>query len=193
MNEKLETLQRRVISASEQSNFKHRQWFVTWHLEIVAQISKELLAAYPEANAEVTLAAAWLHDYGKAFGKDTAFTLSAGREELEKCGFDTPFIENVVKTIGYVDAHTEMDISKAPIEAQIVSSADGCAHLVGPFMRLFWHENPDWTIEDLMKENQRKLNHDWKLKVCLPEAKKAFESRLQLQLEEAGKLPEAFL
>jgi len=81
---------------------------------------------------------------------------------------------------------------------QIVSTADGCSHMTGPFLSIFWNEATDATfagksLEDLLSLNVAKLEKDWKYKIVLPEARQAFEPRYRFLKEQAGQLPASFL
>ena len=84
-------------------------------------------------------------------------------------------------------------LRNAPLELQIVSSADGASHLVGPFYEIFWKEFHNWSYEELIKENRRKTIIDWEKKIVLPEVKKAFLQRYKIFLEHCDKLPEKYL
>jgi hypothetical protein len=142
----------------------------------------------------------WLHDYGKALDFDNQYqmTLSAGRQKLTELGFAADFVDRAVQGIETMDKKMEIDLHDAPLEVQIVSSADGCSHFVGPFIHIFWHEATDKTftgktLEGLMALNRGKIKKDWERKITLPEAQAAFQQRYLLAQEQAGLLPEAFI
>lgn len=198
MNGNIETFKNHVREASANPEFVHHKWFVKWHLEIVERIANELLECYPEADAELVEVMVWLHDYGKIldFANEYEMTQIAGKPKLVELGFDDEFARKAVEYIKILDSKT--DIDKAPIEVQIVSSADGCSHMVGPFMYTIWHEGtdmayPNKTMEALMAMNVAKAQKDWNRKIVLPEARQAFESRHQHILETSGELPTRFL
>lgn len=194
MEQKQAKLKAHVIEASSNLSFVHHQWFVTWHLEIAEKIAEELLSAYPQANADMVRAMVWLHDYGKILDFDGQYEqkyVDAGRDKMIEIGFESGFAQAVADNIALADTKTDLD--KAPIEVQILSSADGCSHLVGPFVRLYWWENPQKPYEDIMTENIRKLTVDWQKKVVLPEAKKAFQQRHELAVEQSGQIPDSFI
>ena len=93
-----------------------------------------------------------------------------------------------------LDKKMELDLHHVPIEVQIVSSADGCSHMIGPFLNIFWHEATDATFtgktfERLMDLNRRKIDKDWTRKIVLPEARAAFEQRYTFLRQQAGELP----
>jgi len=172
---------------------------VPWHLEIVARLADELCDHYPEADRNLVKLMAWLHDYGKILDYDDqyAVTLTAGRQKLTELGFPPEYIDRAIGNIETLDKKLEVDIHQANIEVQIVSSADGCSHMAGPFMNIFWNEATDKTFagkeyEALMELNRIKLDKDRQYKIVLPEAQAAFESRYRLLREQAGGLPEHF-
>lgn len=200
MREKINAFKIHVRETSANPDFLHHKWFVKWHLEIVERIALELAEKYPEADRDLVEVMAWLHDYGKTLDYENQYqkTLTAGREKLTELGFPTAFVNRAVDGIELLDKKMELDLHDAPIEVQIVSSADGCSHLVGPFMFIFWNERSDQTFagkeyEELMQLNLMKANKDWSRKIILPEAREAFEGRYRLVCEQAGQLPHKFL
>ena len=195
--DKISLFKQHVRTAAENPKFTHHKWFTKWHLEIVEKIAFELLEHYPAANKELVEVMVWLHDYGKILDFDNQYsmTLTAGRQKLLELGFDEIFVETAVQNIDTLDKKTK--INHACIEVQIVSSADGCSHMVGPFMYTIWHEGtdktyPGKTMEDLMQMNLEKTKKDWDKKITLPEARRAFEQRHKHLLELSGELPENF-
>jgi hypothetical protein len=84
-----------------------------------------------------------------------------------------------------MDQKMKIDISKTAIEIQIISSADGCSHFIGPFLNLWWYENPSKDYKELMEDNIYKINKDWNNKIVLPEARKAFQDRYKFHMEKA--------
>jgi hypothetical protein len=188
-----------VRKAATNLNFVHHRWFIKWHLEIVEHLAIELCDQYRHADRDLVAVMVWLHDYGKMldFEHEHEVTLQAGREKLTELGFPTAFVEKVISYIEVLDKKSELDLHEAPIEVKIVSSADGCSHMIGPFLHIFWHEATDKTFtdktfEELMEINRRKIEKDWQHKIVLPEAHATFQARYGFLIEQSGELPEKF-
>ena len=195
MKKKIELLKKQVIKKSKNPSFIHHKWFVKYHLEIVEKISLELCQKYQKADRYTVLALVWIHDYGKMidFSKQYEMTPRAGKKLMEKIGFEEEFINTILQYVGLLDKKMKLDISKTPIEVKIVSSADAASHMIGPFYRLYWYENPNKKIEDLMKGDFKKSKKDWGRKIVLPEVKRAFKDRYQALLEKCGNFPKKYL
>jgi hypothetical protein len=199
MQPQIEDLKNHVREISGNPSFVHHKWFVRWHLEIVERLALELCEYYPQANKDLVVVMAWMHDYGKIIDFDNQYvmTLIAGREKLIELAFPSDIAGPAIANIEMMDKKMTFDIRKAPIEVQIISSADGCAHMVGPFMQLFWNESIDTTfagktMDELMQLNHEKVEKDWTRKIVLPEARAAFQKYYEVLTVQAGKLPEKF-
>lgn len=182
-----------VIQTAKLPTFIHHEWFIKYHLRLVECISLESCALYPRADRNLVLLLVWFHDYGKIIDihHEHEATYAAGKEKLLELGFPLALVRKVVQYSTIFDNKTS--IKQAPIEVQIVSSADGAAHLIGPFYALYWKEHNNQPYKNLMEENKRKGLVDWNQKIVLPEVKKAFLSRHKLLLEHCGVFPKAFL
>ncbi|QQS18891.1 HD domain-containing protein [Candidatus Saccharibacteria bacterium] len=195
MREKIEAWKGHVREVSSRSDFVHHEWFVRWHLEIVERIAMELCEKYPSADRDLVEVMVWLHDYGKALDFENQYevTLSAGMAKLTEMGFTQDFVERAISGIETMDKKMELGLREASLEVQIVASADGCSHMVGPFLSLYWREHPELSTEDLMAATRAKLDKDWSRKITLPEARAAFADRYKHLFEQASFRSESFL
>ncbi|HCC22944.1 TPA: hypothetical protein DF272_02085 [Candidatus Falkowbacteria bacterium] len=177
-----------VTKAARNPRFKHHSWYVDYHLKIVEKIAISLCRKYPAANRSVVLLLVWLHDYGKMvdYEHQHEATITFGREKLAKIGFKPAMIDQALEYVKIIDNHGRGDLAQAPIEVKIVSSADGAAHLIGPFYAVYWYENPQKSICEIMAGNRKKADMEWKEKIVLPEVKKEFKKRYEFILEQNG-------
>ena len=184
-----------VREEASKPSFVHHKWYLKYHIEIVEQIATELCTVYTSADRELVQTLVWLHDYGKILGfeNDHEMTLLKGHEKLAELGFKKAWIDIAIKAAEVIDRKDPQELAKAAIEIQIVSSADGAAHHTGPFFGIYWYENPDMRIEDIMQSNIKKSLKDWDRKIVLPEVRVAFKQRRQFILEENGELPRSYL
>ncbi|MEP7103455.1 MAG: hypothetical protein ABI721_01970 [Candidatus Dojkabacteria bacterium] len=195
MDEKFTSLKNLLIKLSSDPKFIHNKWFIEWHLNIVEQISLELCDIYKDADRDIVLGLVWMHDYAKVIDFDNEHnpdTIAKGASVLEEIGFDKTFIDKLMNYIEIFESKMSNDLSTAPIEVKIVSSADAASHMVGPFFPLHWYENSNLSVEELMQRNRAKLAKDWDRKIVLPEVKKAFQARHDFLNEMFGGLPNKF-
>jgi hypothetical protein len=201
MQEKIQAFRDHVTELSANPAFVHHKWFVEWHLVIVERITLELCEFYPQVDRDLMIVLAWLHDYGKILDFDHQYDrslLDQGRDVLVELGFDKAFADKAADYIEWLDKKMEVDLHEAPIEVQIIASADGCSHFVGPFMYVLWHEATDTTLAgktlaELMESVRNKATKDWERKIVLPEAREVFKTYHQITMIQSGELPKRFL
>lgn len=194
MKERLESFKKLVIQATQNPNFRHHKWYVKYHLSIVEKLALELCDHYPKANSNLVFLLVWLHDYGKILdfeNRDEA-TLVEGRKVMEDLGFPQDFIDKAIRYADLVDNGLDANPENLPIEVKIISSADAASHFIGPFFSIWWYENANKPIEDLMQDNRRKAHKNWNKKILLPEVREAFRDRYLMFLEQSGELPLSF-
>lgn len=195
-----ELLKAHIAKIAGDVGFIHHQWFVEHHLNIVEQISLELCDIYPQANRDIVMCLVWLHDLGKIITnkqvprhEEPAITQAESYKILCDFGFDEKFSTTVKEYLADFESD-DLSTQNIPIEVKIVSSADGCSHFVGPFYALYWYENPQLSVNDLIEANYKKLHKDWDKKIVLPEARQAFATYYQHMLAyKASGRPERYL
>lgn len=171
MNELLENLRTFITEKASNPEFVHHKWFIKWHLELVETLSKDMMKYYPEADETTLIVLSWMHDYGKIIDFANQYYLKYAdqcKKVLKNLGFNETFAEMIGESVKLFDKKDH--IENESIEIRIVSSADVCSHLIGPWQSLYWHENPDTPFENIMIENVRKMGGEWHLKVTIPEA-----------------------
>ncbi|MBW4061684.1 hypothetical protein HJC99_03905 [Candidatus Saccharibacteria bacterium] len=182
-----------VVQQSASPEFKHHKWFVQWHLEIVQAIALELCDKYPSADRIQVLNLVWLHDYEKIVDFDNQYNteLVASSNVMAEAGFKEASIAKMLSDINIYNA--KANLHAASIEIQIVSSSDAASHMIGPFLSLYWYENPEKSITELQADNLKKFSGDWDKKMTLPEVKAAFAGRYKFIQEQIGNIPTSYL
>ncbi len=187
MENKISKLIKAVTASCAEESFEYHEWFVTYHLKIVEEISLSLTKKYPEANRDLIQVLAWTHDYSKPFAKtkeeEKETLLPMVRELLESLSFEETFIEQVLTYLEEVESKDVKSLEDSPIEVKIVSSADGASHFFGPFFSSYFRDTPSESIEKTMSRVIQKAQRDWDRKIVLPEAKDLVESRYRILLE----------
>jgi hypothetical protein len=169
---------RDAISAlAQDAAFKHHKWYVKHHLLVVEEISLALCKIHPEADRDLVFLLVWMHDYGKITNQSSTASIINGERFLIDRGVNRDQAKQVINSIAIIDRKDIQELTAAAIEIQIVSSADGAAHMVGPFFSIYWWENSDVSIAELQSRNLRKLKTDWERKIVLPAVKRAFASK----------------
>lgn len=180
----VENLKSHVCGLAHNPEFIHSDWFVEHHLLIIEQIVNELCEKYPEADALVVKSMVWVHDWGKIVTNKGADEKEATKSQvldlLSQFGYHSETIGKILHVYEEMEnVAARQDVS---LEAKIISSADGLAHYVGPFMSAYWRENAGKPLDVLIADNIRKVEKD-KLKILLPEVMAIAEPRMRLVLE----------
>jgi hypothetical protein len=187
MKDKIIDLKKRVSDLSRSENFIHCKWFLKYHLELVEEISLELSESYRDIDADLLQGLIWIHDYGKIIGvKDEKEVLEESQKFLYEIGFEEDFVNKLIKLLEIFESKMTMDLSEAPMEVKIVSTADAVSHMYGPFYQIYCYENPEKPLEELMESNIRKLEKDWNRKIVLPEVKESLQKKYKFLRESFG-------
>lgn len=193
MKDKILKIREIVDLKCSDSMFKHHKWFFKYHIEIVLQISKELCKYYKKVNQDIIEVLVYLHDYGKILGSShpDETTLVESKRILNELSFDQKDIEIILDYLNQIDSLDSFE--NAPIEVKILSSADGASHFIGPFFSIYYWENPNLSLDDILSSNLRKIDKDWNKKIVLKEVKEMIEPRYRLLNEMSGRISDNLL
>ena len=194
MHDKITELKEKVSLLAKNEGFVHHKWFLKYHLELVEKISLELYQKYPNSDLELLQGLVWIHDYGKILGiKDEEEVIEKSKKFMEEIGFEEEYVNRVINLLEIFESKMTVDLSEAPIEVRVVSTADGVSHMYGPFYQMYCYENPEMSVEDLMESNIKKLEKDWNRKIVLPEVKEELQERYEFLRESFGDIDEPIL
>ena len=130
MYDKITELKEKVSLLAKNEGFVHHKWFLKYHLELVEKISLELYQKYPNSDLELLQGLVWIHDYGKIVGiKDEEEVIEKSKEFMKEIGFEEEYVNRVINLLEIFESKMTVDLSEAPIEVRIVSTADGVSHM----------------------------------------------------------------
>lgn len=154
-------------------------WFFDLHLPEVVKSSEDLLIQYPEADREVVLISACLHDLGHFRAKtlDQVDAVKpdhhlAGAEMAEELLQKYDLSDNKVqKIIRCIQRHrvTGTYIPET-IEEKIVAVADTLSHFQSIFYLIYFKIYPEESLQEYVVKQKEKLERDWRDLALLPKA-----------------------
>ncbi len=155
------------------------------HVERTVKLA-EFLAKRENADKEVCVIAAWLHDIEKAKNEEVHGDLGAriAKVFLERLGFDPEFIERVCHAI---ECHDSASIHKARTkEAKVVFDADKL-QAIGPFgfvrefsqYTVFKGKKPREAVELVKKAEVNRFKNELQTETAKALASKPFELMLE--------------
>lgn len=153
-------------SDNPRHRYTRRTWIFPNHIDIAVDFARQLADKY-QANAEIAMLGALLHDAGLAYKRETASpaghegrSVEYAQESLPKYSYDTQLIDEVIKCI----AATEPEVEPATLEAKIVRSADALSHMLSVHYLAKAMFADD--LEDGISFVEKKIEKDF-YKVCL--------------------------
>jgi hypothetical protein len=137
------------------------------HVREVVRWSSRLIKKFPEADEEITLLGAWLHDVGHypITQEDHAITgEKRAKEFLEENNYPQ---DKMSKVLHCVRSHRCKDVMPETIEARIVAFSDSASHLTGSLYLDMLRKG--------MLEVMDKLERDFRDLDIFPDIKKELE------------------
>lgn len=172
-----------VASAYAQSDRKFGQWVWRNHVRIVARYAEELALRF-DANVELAVAGALLHDFGDAFvdradPSHTAVTQQKGSKLLEQSGYTPEETTEIFQVI--IPPHSCRDGEQpTTLEGKVLATADALAHLNTDFYLQFaWMNLPEvaHSFQEYQAWVQAKIERDFHHKIQFVEIKQETEAR----------------
>lgn len=167
----IDLIKKQVQKECSDPSFKHHTWFWDYHILPVLDIALKLADKY-KVDKELIELTVYLHDIGKIRGLDSH--AESGAKIAAEMLSDHPQKDLIVECIAKHNKPSEDD----KIEVKLIASADGAAHFLSPFHEIFFWENPDRDVRDIMAGNLKKAEKDWK-RIILPEAQEMAKAEMK--------------
>lgn len=121
------------------------------HVESVENLTKKILADYPEADKEVVLISVWLHDIGSYIGdEEQAINSESETKKFLNGKLNKDKIEKIAHC---VRAHRAKDVKPNTIEAKILAVADAESHFTrGLYMQFYLKKDKDAAVSKLERD-----------------------------------------
>lgn len=171
-----------VTAAYESTEQPFAQWMWRHHVPIVAHFAKELAERY-QADEDIAIASAWLHDYGDVFvhrhdASHDEITVREARRLLEQADYSSQEIDSVLNDC--IALHScKAGLLPTTIEGKVLATADALAHLNTDFYLQFaWMHLPEnKTYSQYVEWVQSKLNRDFDTKIFFDEVRSEVQKR----------------
>jgi len=136
------------------------------HIPQVVETTFWLAKQIKEANPEIAVLGAWLHDVGHLWFDDFVNVHDhAVRGEIKTRAILTDFGadgQTITAVTHIVKSHRNRDVAPATIEAKIVAASDSASHLQNnTYEKLIVDEKLSGTAEERVKICLEKLERDW--------------------------------
>jgi len=181
-----------VAQLTERAYSSSKEDFARWswenHVQFVARKTEELSKKF-NANEDLAVASAWLHDFGDAFvdrhsqEHEEASTKEAVRV-LNESGYSNEEIQEILEII--IEPHSCMDGNLPQTkEGKILATADALAHLATDFYVQFtWKHIPEEkSYEEFIDWVNEKLERDFNKKIFFEEIKDQIKNRYEMLKE----------
>jgi len=174
---KYQKVEQLVENAYLNSDDSFAQWMWENHVPVVAKKTKELSSKY-NANLDLAVAGALLHDFGDAFANrfdsnHESVSESEARKVMLKAGYSENEIKEILQDVIAPHSCKKGDELPKTKEAKILATADALAHLTTDFYIQFtWKHIPEGkTYEEFLTWATEKLDRDFNRKIFFDEIK----------------------
>jgi len=171
-----------VKTAYTSSKADFAQWIWANHLPLVANKAKELSQKY-DANSDIVVAAAWLHDFGDAFTNRHAdnheeISKNEAIKILQKCEYTIKEISYIMSEVIAPHSCKEGYLPKT-VEGKILATADSLAHLNSDlYIQFTWKHLPEnKNYQEYLIWVAEKLERDFHIKIFFEDEKKSVQNR----------------
>ncbi len=169
-----------VAKLVEQAYLSSKQNIALWmwqnHLQFVAQKASELSDKF-NANADLAVAGAFLHDFGDAFVSRHAdnheeISKQESIKVLQKADYSSQEIQEILEKIIAPHSCYEGNMPET-LEGKVLATADALAHLTTDFYVQFaWKNMPDGkSYQEFLVWVGEKLERDFNDKIFFEEIK----------------------
>jgi hypothetical protein len=165
-------------------------WFYELHQKEVNK-SAELLLKHYKADRQIVMLATWLHDISKYFIKNKKHTEKYNKthhidsykiamEILSEYNLEQDEIDRICNSV--LRHRNKSPYQVQSIEDKIVAVADKMSHFSSVFYFTYFKFHPDDSIEDMVKQNIKKIKLDWKNINLLPKARSLVKKEYEILL-----------
>lgn len=164
-------------------------WFFELHQKEVVKSAKFLLSKYPQADQDVVIIAAWLHDLGHFKAKTLEEVdlvkpdhhivgAEMAEQILEKFDLPKVMIEKIKKCI--LCHRSKEPYIPQTIEEKIVAVADTLSHFESIFYLVYFKIYPNDSLDNYVLTQKEKLARDWRDLALLPEAQAIAKAKYEV-------------
>ncbi len=169
-----------------------QEWFGKWmwknHVPVVAKKTEELSNRFG-AKTDISVAGAWLHDFGDAFvhrnsAEHASITVEKSSQVLEKAGYSREEIKEILEEV--IAPHSCRDgFIPTQIEGKVMATADALAHITTDFFVHFtWMHLPEnKNFEEYREWVSKKIEHDFNKKIFFDEVRAEVKHRVEVLKE----------
>lgn len=186
----------KVARLVERAYLSSKEDFAQWswqnHVQFVAE-NAEALSREEGANEDLTVAGAWLHDFGDVFVDRHArefeeVSKTESIKVLKESGYSDEEIREVLEVI--IEPHScKGENLPRTIEGKVLATADALAHLNTDFYIQFaWKHIPAGkTYGEFIEWVNEKIERDYNKRIFFEEVKAGAEDRYKSLKEVFGK------